>query len=167
MAEAAAADRGGRIAAVADRVEVARLGRTHGLRGALRLFVTSDVPDRVVVGTRLWLEDDRELEVSWIDPSGRLVRFVGVTTVDQASELAGRVLRAERLTSPGLTLIDDLIGKVLVDQRGTDHGQVVAIQANPASELMVLGSGALVPTVFIASVDEQRIVVEVPDGLFD
>lgn len=157
---------GGRIAAVGDRVEVARLGRTHGLRGALRLFVTSDVPGRVAVGAQLESERGSALEVAWIDPSGRLVRFVGVDSVEAAAPLAGQVLYAERRHFDGITLIDELVGKELADQHSVVHGRVVAIEANPASELMVLDSGSLVPTVFIVELREDRIVVEVPDGLF-
>lgn len=118
-----------------------------------------------MVGVRLETASGMELEVAWIDPSGRLVRFAGIDSVEAAAPLAGQILWAERRSFEGVTLIDELVGKELVDQHARSHGRVVAIEANPASELMVLGSGALVPTVFITELLKDRIVVEVPDGL--
>lgn len=128
--------------------------------------MTSDVPGRVGVGVQLATAAGEELEIAWIDPSGRLVRFVGVDSLEAATPLAGQVLYAQRQRFEGITLIDELVEKQLVDQGGVMRGRVVAIEANPASELMVLDTGALVPTVFISDIQGDRIVVEVPDGLF-
>ena len=56
----------------------------------------------------------------------------------------------------------------LVDQHGRSHGRVQAVLDNPASDLLELEDGRLVPSVFI--VDYQpgvRVAVEVPSGLLD
>ena len=55
---------------------------------------------------------------------------------------------------------------------GVDHGPVVAVQANPASDLLELDSGALVPLRFVVGGVEHdrdgRVVrVDPPDGLLD
>ena len=48
------------------------------------------------------------------------------------------------------------------------RGVVVGVEANPASDLMVLDSGALVPLTFVRSVDANvRVDVDVPEGLFE
>ena len=46
-------------------------------------------------------------------------------------------------------------------------GVVEAVEANPASDLLVLDTGALVPLRFVIRVDDGRIEVDAPDGLFD
>ena len=50
---------------------------------------------------------------------------------------------------------------------GTKRGRVQSVQANPASDLLVLESGALVPLTFLVEQSGDRLVVDVPDGLFD
>jgi 16S rRNA processing protein RimM len=44
---------------------------------------------------------------------------------------------------------------------------VVAVQANPASDLLVMEDGNLVPLRFVLGREEGRLVVDVPAGLFD
>jgi 16S rRNA processing protein RimM len=56
---------------------------------------------------------------------------------------------------------------IWASRHGVVHGLVVAVQANPASELMVLDTDALVPTLFITEVQVDRVTIEAPEGLFD
>jgi 16S rRNA processing protein RimM len=54
-----------------------------------------------------------------------------------------------------------------------DRGVVVAVRANPASDLLELDSGALVPVTFVlgppseAADGTRNLSVDVPAGLFD
>jgi 16S rRNA processing protein RimM len=48
-----------------------------------------------------------------------------------------------------------------------ERGRVESVQANPAADLLVLDSGALVPMVFVVEVGPGRIVVDPPAGLFE
>ena len=64
--------------------------------------------------------------------------------------------------------VHEVVGLAVVDQHGHGHGRVRAVVENPASDLLELEDGRLVPSVFV--VDHQpgeRLVVEVPDGLLD
>ncbi len=158
--------------AAGDLAEVGRLGRAHGLKGELFLRPLSDIPERFVIGSRLELAGGHELVIDRIRPHdhGYLVGFAGLSSRNDAEDLAGSPLYGRPLELPGVTLVSDLIGSQLVDQHGIDHGVVVAVEENPASELMVLGSGQLVPTIFITRFEPgaaSRVEVEVPDGLFD
>ena len=60
-----------------------------------------------------------------------------------------------------------LIGSEVVDVAGRAHGRVEAVEANPASDLLVLGDGRLVPLVFVVESSAGRVVVDVPAGLLD
>ena len=54
------------------------------------------------------------------------------------------------------------------DADGVRRGVVVGVEANPASDLLVLDSGALVPLTFVTTVEANvRIEVDVPEGLFE
>jgi 16S rRNA processing protein RimM len=44
----------------------------------------------------------------------------------------------------------------------------VDVEANPASDLMVLDSGALVPLTFVVAVEaNRRVEIDPPEGLFE
>jgi len=62
----------------------------------------------------------------------------------------------------------EVIGAEVVDRDGGMHGVVVSLIDNPASDLLELESGALVPLTFVVGWDEEsRLVVDPPAGLFD
>jgi 16S rRNA processing protein RimM len=63
--------------------------------------------------------------------------------------------------------VHELVGATVVDRAGADLGRVVAVEDNPAHDLLVLDGGALVPMVFLVEHRDGRVVVDVPDGLFD
>ena len=55
------------------------------------------------------------------------------------------------------------------DAGGTELGRVTAVEANPASDLMVLESGGLIPVRFVIAHDAatQTVDVDIPEGLLD
>jgi 16S rRNA processing protein RimM len=153
----------------ATTLEVGRLGRAHGIRGEIVVVLTTDRVERVAPGSRL-LAGDRWLTVVTSRPQGDrwVVHFDGVDDRTTAEGLAGRPLHAEPLTGADDALwVHDLIGREVVEVDGTPRGPCTAVIANPASDLLELASGALVPAVFVVSVDDGRIVIDPPDGLFE
>lgn len=97
--------------------------------------------------------------------------FEGVTTREEAEELAGETLYAEPIarTDDDELWVHELIGAEVVDMDGVARGRVEAVQENPASDLLVLDSGALVPLRFVHGWEERgaRLRVDAPAGLFD
>ena len=51
-----------------------------------------------------------------------------------------------------------------LDTDGVRHGTVVTVLDNPASDLLELDSGRLVPLTFVVSHEPGRVVVDVPPG---
>ena len=97
-----------------------------------------------------------------------LVFFEGIVGREAAETWRGVVLRGEPIVDPGALWVHELIGSRVLERDGRDHGVIVAVQDNPASDLMVLDSGALVPLTFLVDGPTDGIVhVEVPDGLFE
>jgi 16S rRNA processing protein RimM len=96
-----------------------------------------------------------------------LVRFAGITTIEQADALRGAVLHAEPIDDPAAYFVHDLIGCELVDVHGVARGTVTAVEANPASDLLVVDERFYVPLRFVTERRPGRLVVDVPDGLFD
>ena len=152
-------------------LEVGRIDKPHGVRGEVVVSLTTTETARVAVGSVL-IAGDRELVVISSRPHQHrfVVTFDGVHGREGAEAIAGRVLRAEALPDddPADLWVHRLIGSRVVEPDGTDRGVVEAVQDNPASDLLVLDTGALVPLRFLVGRDdEDRLVVEVPTGLFE
>lgn len=152
-------------------LEVGRIDKPHGVRGDVVVTLTTTETSRVDAGSVL-LAGERQLLVEWSRPHQHrfVVHFDGVHGREGAEELAGLVLRAESLPDddPEDLWVHRLIGSSVVETDGTERGVVEAVQDNPASDLLVLDSGALVPLRFLVGRDaEDRLVVEVPEGLFE
>ena len=149
-------------------LEVGRVAKPHGLRGEVVVALSTNRPERVAKGTVLHTEQGPlTITASRPHQHRHIVRFAGVDTREAADALHGLVLSAEPLEDPDALWIHELIGSVVVDQNGTDHGTVTSVEVNPASDLLVLDGGGLVPLTFVVDQADGRITVDVPDGLLD
>jgi 16S rRNA processing protein RimM len=172
-------------------LEVGRIARPHGLLGEVVVALITNRAERLAPGAELtchWavasstpgpahtsgppgasgtaaLANGRVVEVRSSRPfQGRyLVEFEGVNTREAADEL----LVAPAVEDPEALFVHDLVGSEVVEVDGTQHGTVVAVQANPASDLLVMEDGNLVPLRFVVGREDGRLVVDVPAGLFE
>jgi 16S rRNA processing protein RimM len=156
-----------------DRLVVGRVGRAHGLRGEVAVTFSSNRPERSAPGAALFA-GDRELVIARSRPhQGRvLVYFVGVDDRTAAEALLGVELTAAPLTDDveldeREVWVHEVVGAEVHDRAGAVLGRVVAVEANPAHDLLVLDGGALVPMVFVVEQREGVVVIDPPDGLFD
>lgn len=130
--------------------------------------LTSDRVERTAVGSvfatargPVTVVASRPHQGDWI------VAFEGVADRNQAETMRGLVLRAEPIDDPDALWVHELVGARVVEVDGTERGVVTAVEANPASDLLVLDSGHLVPLRFVTGTEPGRITVEVPAGLFE
>ena len=98
-----------------------------------------------------------------------IVTFDRIVTREDAERVArGRASRATISTDDDAIWIDELFDAEVFDAQGVRAGVVIDVEANPASDIMVLDSGALVPLTFVTRSRRMcRIDVEVPEGLFE
>ncbi len=152
-----------------DLLEVGRVAKAHGLRGELELAFTTDlVAERTASGAQLWIGGNAfTVESARPHKQHQLVVLTGIRTREAAESLRGKAILAERIDDPDLVFVHEVIGLHLVDQHGTDHGQVASVIDNPASDLMELTDGRLVPFAFLVEVDDVRVLVNIPAGLLD
>ena len=153
--------------APAERLEIGRIGRPHGVRGEVMVTLTTDRAERVAPGTQWWV-DDREMVVEASRPhQGRyIVRLSGLDDRDAAAALTGtRVYAAPMASEPDTLWVHELIGASVVGRDGRDYGRVAAVEANPAHDLLVLGDGGLVPVVFVVEHTRGRVIIDPPEGL--
>ena len=98
-----------------------------------------------------------------------IVFFEGVSDRVAAESLHGLELEAAPLEVPGTLWVHELVGAAVRDAQGADLGRVTAVDANPASDLLVLESGGLIPIRFVTDHDvgARTIEVDIPEGLLD
>jgi len=150
-------------------LEVGRIIKAQGLNGQVLVDLWSDRVERLAAGSELLTERGALRVVASIAHTRRfIVTFEGIDTREKAEHLRGVVLSAPRLHDESVIWIDQLYDAEVFDAQGVRRGVVVGVEANPASDLLVLDSGALVPLTFVTTVEANvRIDVEVPDGLFE
>jgi 16S rRNA processing protein RimM len=153
-------------------LQVGRIAKAHGIKGEVLVALTGDRPERVAKGAVLHTTSGRPLVVEASSPhQGKwIVSIEGVATRTEAEALHGQLLFAEPIDDPDVLFVHDLIGSGVVDATtGADIGVVAAVEANPASDLLVLeGSGGLIPVRFVVGRDaDDRLRVDIPEGLLD
>ena len=75
---------------------------------------------------------------------------------------------ATRLEDDEAIWIDELFNAVVVDQEGVERGRVTLVEEMPASDLLVLDTGYLVPLTFVTKViANERVEIVAPEGLFE
>ena len=164
-------------------VVVGRIGRPHGVKGAVSIEVRTDEPDRRFgVGRRLLTDSGLELTVTsstW--HSGRLLlTFAGYDDRSAVETLRNHVISVDRPDDeqpedPEEYYDSALMGCQVFDDDGTALGTVTEVAHLPAQDMLVIRTiddrevlvpfiGEFVPTVDIAN---RRLVITPPQGLLD
>jgi 16S rRNA processing protein RimM len=162
-------------------LEVGRIVKAHGIRGEVVVEAITNRAERFAAGAALHGADRHMLIVRSqlfrpADNVGRpqrerwIVAFEGVHTRNDAEALRGTVLLGDPLEDDDADddlWVHQLVGAEVVDRAGTVLGRVEALEANPASDLLVLAGGGLIPLVFVVESAPGRVVVDPPAGLLD
>jgi 16S rRNA processing protein RimM len=151
-----------------ERLEIGRIGKAHGLRGEVVVDAISNRDERFLPGSALYLSGvSTAIATSRRHQNRWLVRFEGIEDRNAAEALRGIVVTGDALESlpENEVWVHDLIGSSVSDRAGTDLGTVVAVEANPAHDILVTEEGVLIPIVFVVERNAGRIVVDLPEGL--
>lgn len=154
----------------ATRLEVGRIVKAHGIKGEVLVALTTTRTDRVAPGAVLHTDKGPLTVIRSSAHQGKwIVAFEGIPDRNTAETMRGTVLSADHEpdAADDTLWIHELIGAEVVDVSGASLGEVVAVQANPASDLIVLDGGALIPLRFVVDKQPGRVTVDPPAGLFD
>jgi 16S rRNA processing protein RimM len=150
-------------------LEVGRIVKPHGIRGEVIVDLSTNRTERVDAGSVL-SSDVGDLEVLYSSPHQHrwIVAFKGVEDRNRAEELRGTVLRAEPIEGEDddTLWVHELVGARVYDTNGLFYGSVLEVEANPASDLLVLAQG-LVPLTFVVEQAPERVVIDPPEGLLE
>jgi 16S rRNA processing protein RimM len=154
-------------------LEIGRVARPHGLRGQVVVELWSNRPERTAPGAR-WHGPHGVLEVMQASRlpgvGGRERWLVSLRQVEDragAEALRDAVLRAEPIDDAGALWVHEVIGATVTDAEGAFLGVVESVEANPASDLLVLDHGGLIPLRFVSARGDGWLRVDLPPGLLD
>jgi 16S rRNA processing protein RimM len=141
------------------------------VRGDVLVALTSDRTERLDPGSVLDTDRGPLTVVRSSRHNDRwIVEFDGIEGRAAADTWRGVVLRAEPIEDDegdDAMWVHELIGATVVLLDGTDVGTVTEVQANPAADLLVLSTGALVPVVFVVEHGAGRVTIDPPEGLLE
>lgn len=142
--------------------------KPHGLKGEVLVHLVTNRLERTQTGTE-FVTDRGTLHIEAAAAHGDRwrVQFAGVHSRTAAEALAGTELRAEAFEDPDALWVHDLVDATVELADGSPVGRVESVEANPASDLLVLDTGALVPLRFVVSAVGGRVVIDPPLGLLD
>jgi len=165
-------------------LDVARVGRPHGLRGAFRVELHWSSSTSLFELEQLTLllpsGEQRVFQVESIAPAGKslLVKLAGVDDRDAALALRGSRVLVERSALPplgeGEAYLVDLVGSEVLAPDGP-VGEVIGIEVHPSVDALVIRcpdgkvvEQALIPA-FVARIDgaARRIELSSRDGLIE
>ena len=166
-----------------DALQVARVGRPHGVRGELRLLPESDRPARLERLTRIWLKDaDDEVaafDVTAVRSHGEaaLVTVAGIADRDAAAKWTNAEAWASRdelpAWEPDEFALSEIEGWSLFDE-GSRIGPIVGVTTNAGRDYLEVergGGTVMVPAVKDWLVEKdaagRRIVMRLPAGLVE
>jgi 16S rRNA processing protein RimM len=160
-------------------LEVGRIARAHGLLGEVVVELVTNRVERLAPGSVLVGElpalgpaaDMRRRELKVVSSRPHQHRYIvvieGVSSREGAEALHGARLLAAPVDDEDGLYVHDLIGSEVFERSGERRGVVTAIEANPASDLLVVEERWYVPMRFVVEQSPGRVVVEVPEGLFE
>jgi len=150
-------------------LEVGHIRRAHGLRGGVFVQLVTDRTERLAAGSTLTtMRGELVVESSKLLPNGRwVVKFAEFADRTAVEPWNGVGLHAAPIEDADALWFHDLIGSKIVEADGTERGTCAKVLTNPASDILELDTGHLIPTTFVTSHIDGVITVDVPDGLFE
>ena len=127
-----------------DRIYIAKIGRTVGLKGQQKLIIDTDFPEQFKKNTKLTTDKKQELIIETYNATSNVVKFVGIDSIEDAKKLTNRQLFvSSEETRENCTLNDkqffwfDMIG-CEVKENDEILGTVSDIQRMPLSDYLMI-----------------------------
>ena len=127
-----------------EKIYIAKLGKTVGLKGQQKLHIDSDFPEQFKKNTKLTTRKNQELIIESYNHSNGTVKFIGIDTIEDAKKLTNQ----ELYVSKDDTLNQCKLGKnqffwfdiinCTVKQNDKILGEVEDIQRMPLSDYLLI-----------------------------
>ena len=165
-------------------LQVGVISSTHGIRGEVKVFPTTDDPDRFRKLKQVILDTGREqkgLEIEGVKFFKQFVilKFKGIDNINDIEKYKGKSLYVTREHAVKLKkdeyFIADLIGLTVVTEEGQALGTLIDVISTGANDVYVVempsGREVLLPAIrdCILNVDDEegKMTVHLLDGLLE
>ncbi len=125
-----------------DKVYVAKIGKSVGLKGQQKLHIDSDFPDQFKKNTKLTTDKNQELIIESYNDVSNTVKFIGIDTIEDAKKLTNRQLFVSKEDTIKECALDknqffwfDILG-CSVEENGLVLGIVDDVQRMPLSDYL-------------------------------
>jgi len=75
-----------------EKIYIAKIGRTVGLKGQQKLIIDTDFPEQFKKNTKLTTDKNQELIIETYNATSNVVKFVGIDSIEAAKKLTNRQL---------------------------------------------------------------------------
>ena len=127
-----------------DKIYIAKLGKTVGLKGQQKLIIDTDFPEQFKKNTKLTTDKKQELIIETYNTSSNVIKFVGIDSIEDAKKLTNRQLFVSSEDTRENCKLDakqffwfDMIG-CTVKENEEILGTVIDIQRMPLSDYIMI-----------------------------
>ena len=125
-----------------DKIYVAKIGKTVGLKGQQKLHIDSDFPEQFKQNAKLTTDKNQELIIESYNQVNNTVKFKGIDTIESAKKLTNRQLYVSKEDTVESCNLDenqffwfDILG-CSVEEDGLMLGVVDDVQRMPLSDYL-------------------------------
>jgi 16S rRNA processing protein RimM len=129
---------------MSDKIYVAKLGRTLGLNGTVKIFIDSDFPEQFKKGTKLLTDRQQHLTIKSFNAKNDSIQFEEIATVEEAKKLTNRHLFVSMEQTKEQCALEenqyfwfDLMGCELYED-DENIGKVIDIQRLPLADYLLI-----------------------------
>lgn len=164
-------------------LEAGKIVNTHGLRGEVKLVPWTDSPQTFEEIDYVFIKKktgDVRLDIERLkyQKSNLIVKFDQISSIEEAEKLKNQTVYIDRDAlgelPEGVYYIADIIGLAAVDESGNAVGTVVDIFNTGANDIYDIKregkKNLLLPViddVITVDLENERVVVKIPEGLDD
>ncbi|MGN0473011.1 MAG: ribosome maturation factor RimM [Lachnospiraceae bacterium] len=167
-----------------DRLRVGVITSTHGVRGEVKVYPTTDDPERFLDLTRVYLvrnghEIETEIQGVKFFKQVVILKFRGVESMNDAELYRNYEIWIDRKDGVALEeneyYIADLIGMEVCLEDGSHFGTLKDVMETGANDVYIVttedGKEVLLPAIEACvqsvSLEENRMIVHIMEGLLD
>ena len=166
------------------QLQVGVISSTHGVRGEVKVFPTTDDVTRFRQLKKVYLDTGREmlpLEIQNVKffKQFAILKFKGINNINDIEKYRGKSLMIDREDAVDLDedeyFIADMIGMKVCTEDGSEFGTLKDVMETGANDVYVVetsdGEEILLPAIrdciLDVNVEEKRMTVHVLEGLLD
>tara|TARA_B100000073_G_scaffold145024_1_gene119416 strand:- start:5592 stop:6131 length:540 start_codon:yes stop_codon:yes gene_type:complete len=123
-------------------IPVAKFGKTHGLKGEIKVISYCDPVENILTFSNFFLEDKSSIKISFVSTSKSFIaKIENINSIDDVKEFVNKEIfvSAEEIRQDNDAIYwNDLIGCDVLDQNSRLLGKIYKLENHGASDLIFI-----------------------------